>query len=187
MSIMLGNLVTTPPADGCRGTPGRLIKVDHAGEFTAINIYRAQICLARFTAPELIPELEHFLEHERRHLEIFERVLVRRGIRRCKSYWFCGVGGYCLGLATGLFGKAGIMACTAAVETVVLEHLDEQMSFMQGQGDLEARDAVRAIVEEEREHQHAGVAAAKNSILYRPLCAVISWSTEVVIWLGVKL
>ena len=177
----------TTDVDGNRGTPGRLIKVDHAGEFGAINIYRAQILLAHIVAPSLVPPLKEFLAHERRHLEVFRAVLDRRGIRRCRSFMFCGVGGYLLGLATGVLGRRGIMACTAAVESVVTAHLERQMAFMQASGDEEAYSAVRSILAEELEHQEAGVAQAQNSWLYKPIRFVVSRATELVIWLGLKL
>ncbi len=170
--------------DGSRGTPGRLIKIDHSGEFGAVNIYRAQIVVARLTAPALIPVLNEFLSHERRHLNIFTQVLASRGIARCKSYWFCGIGGWVLGFLTALFGKAGIMACTAAVETVVTGHLIEQLQFLRQAGDAEAYSAVASIVQEELEHKEHGVAQGKGSVLFRPLGVVVAASTSFVIWLG---
>ena len=181
--------MSIPPTtiDGNRGTPGRLIKVDHAGEFGAVNIYRGQILVARLSAPSIVHQLQHFLEHEKGHLQTFGVILAKRGIRRCRSFWFCGVGGFCLGVLTAMLGKPGIMACTAAVETVVTGHLVEQLSFMEAQGDLEAHAAVSSIVAEELEHQEAGIAQGQHSFLYRPLCFVISRATEFVIWSGLRL
>lgn len=80
---------------------GRILKVDHAGEQGAVNIYRAQILMARWTAPSLVPELREFKSHEERHRALFWAELQRRGVRRCRSYWLCGIGGWMLGLLTG--------------------------------------------------------------------------------------
>lgn len=179
--------VSTATLDGNRGTTGRLIKVNHAGEFGAINIYRAQILMAHIFAPSLLAKLRHFLEHEKRHLRIFAGVLEQRGIPRCKSFLLCGCGGYGLGLVTALFGKPGIMACTAAVETVVTEHLRKQLQVMEAQGDEQGHAAVNAILAEELEHQREGVAQAQHHWLYKPLCRVVSQATETVIWLGLRL
>ncbi len=173
--------------DGNRGTPGRLIKVDHAGEFGAVNIYRAQILVASLTAPSLVSQLQHFLEHEKCHLETFGVLLAERGIRRCRSFWFCGIGGYCLGVFTAMLGKPGIMACTAAVETVVTEHLVEQLDIMEACGDSKAHYAVSSIVRDEQQHQQVGISQGQHSCLYRPLCLVVSRATELVIWLGLRL
>jgi 3-demethoxyubiquinol 3-hydroxylase len=173
--------------DGARGTSGRIIKVDHAGEFGAVNIYRAQILLARITAPSLVPTLKDFLSHEKKHLSIFQEVLWKRRIPRCRSFWFCGIGGYVLGIITALFGKAGIMACTAAVETVVTGHLIKQTDQLRSEQDFEALSAVESIVAEELEHREVGIRQGQKSILYKPLGLVVSAATSFVIWLGMKL
>lgn len=75
------------------GLGDRIIKVNHAGEHGAIAIYTGQILLARLTAPALVDELREFRSHEERHRAIFGAELVRRGRPRCRSYWFCGLGG----------------------------------------------------------------------------------------------
>ena len=49
----------------------------------------------------------------------------RRGKPRCRSYHLCGVGGWMLGLITGLLGRQAIAATTVAVENVVLGHLQQ--------------------------------------------------------------
>lgn len=172
---------------GERGTGGRIIKVNHAGEFGAVNIYRAQIFVARLTAPNVVPLLEEFIEHERRHLATFGEYLASRGIRRCRSYLFCGIGGYVLGFITALLGKPGIMACTAAVETVVTAHLVHQLEQLRAEGDHAAVSAVESIVADELEHREVGVVEGRNSLLYKPLGAIVSAATSAVIWLGMKL
>jgi ubiquinone biosynthesis monooxygenase Coq7 len=110
-----------------------------------------------------------------------------RGISRCKSYWFCGVGGFALGLVTSLFGRSGIMACTAAIETVVTGHLVEQLAFLESQGDMEAVAAVQSIVSDEEEHKAVGITQGQDSLWFEPLGVVVSAATSFVIWLGMKL
>jgi 3-demethoxyubiquinol 3-hydroxylase len=107
-----------------------------------VNIHRAQLMVARLLIPSLVPQIQEFLAHENRHLATFAEVLRARWISRCRSYWFCGAGGFALGLLTSLFGRCGIMACTAAVETVVNGHLVEQLAFLESQGDMEAAAAI---------------------------------------------
>lgn len=181
--------MSTPVAapSGAGAMAGRMIKVNHAGEFGAVNIYRAQILIGRLTAPRLIPTLQEFLAHERRHLHTFGQVLQHTQIARCRSYWLCGIGGYMLGLVTGLLGRSGIMACTAAVETVVTRHLEQQLEQLKHIGDSTAHDAVASILEDERSHQAAGINAARHSRLYRPVSVVVSGATSCVIWLGMRL
>ena len=56
-----------------RSTPfgDRVMKVDHAGENGAIQIYTGQILMARITARALVAELREFRAHEERHRAIF--------------------------------------------------------------------------------------------------------------------
>src|ERR1051325_5248198 len=95
---------------------GRVLKVNHAGEHGAINIYTGQMLVARLTAPSMLAELAHFKSHEQRHLAIFQAELQRRGLPRCRSYALCGIGGFALGVLTGWFGAGAIAATTVAVE-----------------------------------------------------------------------
>jgi 3-demethoxyubiquinol 3-hydroxylase len=109
----------------------RVLKVDHAGEHGAVCIYTAQRWIARWRAPEMIQELEHFLEHELGHRALFGAQLHARGIRRCRSYYLCALGGFVLGAATGLLGQKAIAATTVAIERVVLRHMREQMATLE--------------------------------------------------------
>ena len=45
----------------------RILKVNHAGEYGAIRIYRAQAWIARRIYPDLVPFLEETLRHEVLH------------------------------------------------------------------------------------------------------------------------
>ncbi len=74
----------TIPAASALGN--RILKVDHAGEQWAICVYRAQWLAAGLTAPSMREQLADFLVHEKRHRSIFGAVLLRRGLRRCRSY-----------------------------------------------------------------------------------------------------
>ncbi len=49
-------------------TPKKILKVNHAGEFGAVNIYRAQIFVAKAIRSIDPPLLESFLKDEKRHL-----------------------------------------------------------------------------------------------------------------------
>jgi ubiquinone biosynthesis monooxygenase Coq7 len=165
----------------------RILKVNHAGENGAIHIDAGQILMARLTAPSLLPELREFKSHEERHLGIFQAELARRQKPRCKSFWLCALGGYTLGLVTGLFGKSAIAATTVAVEQVVLRHLQHQLVLLDGK-DESACQAISKIIEEEAQHRdHAASHVAASSFWPRLLTPIVAASTEFVIWLGMHL
>lgn len=165
----------------------RVLKVNHAGENGAISIYAAQIVVARFTAPSLVAELREFKAHEQEHRAIFWRELQRRGVRRCRSYWLCGVGGFVLGLITALFGRRAIAATTAAVERVVLGHLQDQLQSLRGK-DEAAVAAISQIVAEETLHLRQSEShLAAGRFWPKVLMPIVAASTESVIWLGMRL
>ncbi len=166
---------------------GRFIKVDHAGEHGAVCIYTGQILMARFTAPDLVAELKEFRTHELRHREIFRQELLRRGRPRCRSYWLCGLGGLALGLITGLLGAGAIAATTVAVESVVLRHLEHQISVLQASDPLGVV-AISAIVADERAHHDRSLVHARASRFWLVvLSPIVSAATEAVIWTGMRL
>jgi 3-demethoxyubiquinol 3-hydroxylase len=165
----------------------RILKVNHAGEHGAVNIYAGQLFVARFTARSLLSELAEFQSHERRHRSIFHAELQRRGVRRCRSFHFCGFGGFMLGFVTGLFGRSAIAATTVAVERVVLGHLCHQVEALRA-SDKAAVRAISAIVSEEQEHHDRSASHVQAGHLWVSLLSpIVAASTEAVIWLGMRL
>jgi ubiquinone biosynthesis monooxygenase Coq7 len=73
----------------------RILKVNHAGENGAVQIYAGQIFVARLTARSLVEQLREFKAHEERHRAIFLSELQRRGTPRCRSYLLCGLRSSC--------------------------------------------------------------------------------------------
>jgi 3-demethoxyubiquinol 3-hydroxylase len=164
----------------------RVLKVNHAGEHGAVNIYAGQVFLARLTAPSMVAVLREFKSHEERHRAVFWAELQRRHRPRCKSYWLCGIGGFTLGLVTGIFGRRAIAATTVAVERVVLRHLEQQLRLLTGK-DEAAAGAIASIVAEERQHHDRSVYhIALDSFWMRILSPVVGASTEIVIWIGMR-
>ena len=168
-------------------TSRKILKVNHAGEFGAVNIYRSQLFVARLFMKELVPQIEEFLADEKRHLEIFRTEIQRRQGIKCKSYWLCGLGGYVMGFTSALFGRRGVMACTWAVEHVVVEHLHAQIEYLRGVNDEQALETVEAILEDEQNHRDVGFkSGGADNILYQPIRLLISLFTECVIRFGMR-
>jgi 3-demethoxyubiquinol 3-hydroxylase len=134
----------------------------------------------------MVTEIEHFLTHEESHRELFGAELERRGIRRCRSFHLCGLGGSVLGIVTGLLGARAIALTTEAVESVVLNHLNHQLAVL-GETDEAAATVISEIVDDEREHhdrsaERLGEKRAADWLL-RPL---VRSATEAVIWVGMR-
>ena len=168
-------------------TPKKILKVNHAGEFGAINIYRSQILVSKIFMKDLVLLLESFMRDEKRHMDIFwTEIQARNGIR-CKSYWLCGLGGYFLGFISSLLGRRGIMACTWAVESVVINHLHNQVEYLKAKDDIAALEAVENILEDEKNHRDTGFnEGGTGNVWYQPLRFSVSLFTESVIRFGMR-
>jgi ubiquinone biosynthesis monooxygenase Coq7 len=164
-----------------------VMKVDHAGEHGAVCVYRAQRWFARWRAPDMLAEIDAFLAHERGHRARFAAELAHRGVRRCRSYLWCGFGGLLLGMVTGIAGREAIAATTVAIERVVLRHMHDQIAALRGVDERAVR-IVSAIVAEEQEHHDLSAARLPVAGFWQRLIdPVVSVSTETVIWLGMRL
>ncbi|HEX2590964.1 MAG TPA: demethoxyubiquinone hydroxylase family protein [Rhizomicrobium sp.] len=177
---------TFPKLRPARTVAEKMIKVDHAGENGAVNIYRAQRLVAQVRAPSLCGQLAEFQQHEESHRRIFAAHLEKIGVRRCVSYHLSAVGGYALGFVTGLIGPSAIAATTFAVEHVVLRHLEEQLDYLRTTSP-DARDCVTQIYEDERRHHDiAEDHLVRDGWMTRVLIAVVQFSTEQVIRIGMR-
>lgn len=165
----------------------RILKINHAGENGAIHIYAGQIFMARLTAPSMVAELVEFKSHEEKHRAIFQEELTAREQPHCKSYWLCALGGYVLGLGTGLLGRPAIAATTVAVEQVVLRHLKHQLVVLAGKDDSAVRAISRIVDEEQQHHDQSASHLVESRFWLKVLIPIVAASTESVIWLGMRL
>ena len=164
----------------------RIIRVDHAGEHGAIQIYSAQILISRFLHKDIVQTLEDMLHHEQEHFRRFDQLLKKRQVRHCYALALWATGGFMLGLFTALLGRNAIWVCTNSIETTVLHHLDWQLAFLK-EHDQDAYDAVLSIKADEENHLELGQENSTDSIIYRPIFWVVRKSTESAIWLSTKL
>jgi len=79
-----------------RLTIARILKVNHAGEYGAIRIYRAQLWLARRLYPDVVAFLEETLGHEIEHCAMFRNAMPRLNARPCQIMTLWGNGGLAL-------------------------------------------------------------------------------------------
>jgi len=171
---------------GSLDTAKKILKVNHAGEFGAINIYRSQIVVSRLLQRSYVPMLESFMADEKRHMASFWAEIQRRNGVKCKRYWLCGSGGWAMGFLSALLGKHGVMACTWAVESVVVSHLHHQLAYLADKSDHEAYEAVKSILEDEENHRDIGSAEGGTNFLYGPFRFLIAMFTEGVIRFGMR-
>src|SRR5215471_1554462 len=162
----------------------RILKVNHAGEYGAIRIYRAQAWVARRIYPDVVAFLQETLAHEVRHCATFREAMTGRGARPCRVMSLWGNGGLILGFLTSLLGRQGIWICTAAVEAAVHRHLEDQLFFLRDR-DRELFSIIEDIKGEELMHlDHARNRIVTVAPWARGLNALITWATDAAIWLS---
>jgi ubiquinone biosynthesis monooxygenase Coq7 len=86
-----------------------------------------------------------------------------------------------LGAVTAAIGPEAAMACTAAVETEIDKHYEEQLVAL-GDSDPELSDAIREFQAEELEHRDTALAnGAEDAPAYPLMSAVIRLGCRVAI------
>ncbi|MFQ5564457.1 MAG: demethoxyubiquinone hydroxylase family protein [Parvularculaceae bacterium] len=181
--------------DTKRNTPGardrriaEMLRVDHAGEYGAVQIYRGQRAVFdglahKARVSRLLKEME---DGEAAHLETFDRLLTQRGVRPTLLAPFWNAAGFALGAATALAGEKSAMACTAAVEEVIEEHYGDQERELRPIEPALA-DTVKAFREDEIGHKTtAENEGADEAFAYPLLTAAIKLGCRVAIRLAEK-
>jgi ubiquinone biosynthesis monooxygenase Coq7 len=164
----------------------RILRVNHAGEQGAISIYGVQIALAGRRYPDLLPWLEETLGHEKKHRDRFMALMMDRAITPCPAAGIWSAGGAVLGFLTALFGRFGVVVCTAAVERTVHKHLVEQIAYLSGR-DEEVADGIRQVqVEEDAHLAFAEAHHDPRAPVARMLSAFVAVLTEMLIWLATR-
>src|SRR3954471_12422029 len=122
------NAKPIPQRPGAGAQAARLaeiLRVDHAGELAAVQIYRGQKAVMGAA-----PAARHFAEMERQeaeHLARFDRLLTEKRVRPTALAPVWRLAGFALGAGTALLGEKAAHACTEAVETVIEEHYAGQI------------------------------------------------------------
>lgn len=163
----------------------RMIRVDQAGEFGAVRIYKGQLAVLGNSASA--PELRHMLKQEEHHLETFNRLMVERGVRPTVLSPIWNIAGFALGAATALMGEKAAMACTVAVEEAIDEHYRHQRDSL-GDDEAELRDTIETFRTEELEHRDLGLEkGAEETPGYELLKTAIGGASRLAIWLSTRL
>lgn len=177
--------MTAPfPADGARARRlESMIRVDHAGEYGAVQIYRGQRAVfARAPGKERVAALIADMQAgEAEHLETFDRLIAERRVRPTIMAPVWRIAGFGLGAATALMGEKAAHACTAAVEEVIEQHYADQVAALD-----ETEAPLRATIDRFRadESGHRETAlneGAEEAFGYKLLSAAIKFGCRAAI------
>jgi ubiquinone biosynthesis monooxygenase Coq7 len=178
------------PGDGARARRvAEMLRVDHAGEFGAVQIYRGQravfdMACGKERMSALLAEME---AGEQTHLETFDRLLIERNVRPTVFAPVWRIAGFALGAATALMGNKAAHACTAAVEEVIEDHYAEQARAL-GEFDPELKATVEKFRADELHHRDVAVAeGAYEAPGYKLMASVIRIGCRAAIRISEKL
>ncbi|XP_022914142.1 5-demethoxyubiquinone hydroxylase, mitochondrial [Onthophagus taurus] len=134
-----------------------IIRVDHAGEFGADRIYAGQMAILGSTSKG--PLIKHMWEQEIHHRNTFEELIKKHRVRPTAMIPIWNVLGFALGAGSALLGDKAAMACTVAVETVIVEHYNDQLRTLMNDPDVnkELLETITKFRDEEQEHHDTGI------------------------------
>ncbi|XP_043477968.1 5-demethoxyubiquinone hydroxylase, mitochondrial [Leptopilina heterotoma] len=153
-----------------------IVRVDHAGELGADRIYAGQMAI--LGRSKMGPTIQHMWDQEKQHRAKFEELIVKHRVRPTALLPIWNVAGFVLGAGTALMGEKAAMACTVAVEDVIVEHYNEQLrSLMENNKetiDKELLETIQKFRDEELEHHDIGLEnGAKQAPFYQLLTNII--------------
>lgn len=173
-----------PGRGSTRARSAEILRVDHAGEYAAVQIYRAQAAVFRAARPELSADMERMQGQEAVHLARFEGLLNQERVRPTIFLPAWRLAAQALGVGTALLGEKAAHACTEAVESVIAEHYSDQIAEVEGRDPELAAELTGFRDEELEHHDHAVEQGSREAPGYRLLSAVIRSGCRVAIKLS---
>ena len=166
-----------------------IIRVDHAGERGAIKIYEGQLlALKTIKQDEKLKDIiEEMKDHEKEHLEYFEKEIQKRNMKPTYFLPLWDLMGISLGFGTALLGKKAAMLCTASVEEVIENHYDNQLNKI-GEDEKDLKIKIEKFKGDEVNHKNIAYesGATKNG-LYSIMDKIIRTGSKIAITISEKI
>lgn len=152
-----------------------ILRVDHAGEYAAVHIYRAQRAVfeGRAGKAAIAADLEEMRGQEAVHLARFDALLNAERVRPTVMTPVWRLAALALGAGTALMGEKAAHACTEAVEDVIEKHYADQIAELRERDPDLAAELSRFRDEEMAHHDHAVAQGSREAPGYGLLSAVI--------------
>ncbi len=172
-----------PGRGASRRRRAEILRIDHAGEYGAVHIYRAQNAVfeGRAGKSEIAADMAGMRDQEAVHLARFEALLNAERIRPTILTPLWRLAATALGTGTALMGEKAAHACTEAVESVIEEHYAEQIAELRDRDPALAAELSAFRDEELAHHDHAVEHGAREAPGYGLLSAVIKAGCRVAI------
>jgi len=165
------------------------IRVDHAGERGAIKIYEGQLlALNTFVKDENLKKtIEKMKNHEKEHLDFFNKEIKKRNIKPTKLLPLWDLLGVGLGFGSAIIGKKATMLCTASVEEVIDEHYQNQINELDSDEKV-LKEKIKKFRDDELHHRDiAYEQGASKKGLYSILDKIIKTGSKIAINISEKI
>jgi ubiquinone biosynthesis monooxygenase Coq7 len=166
-----------------------MLRVDHAGEYGAVAIYRGQLAVfdRQHGKDRISGQLHEMAGQEQVHLDAFDKLLGQHHVRPTALSPIWSAAGFALGAATALLGEKAAHACTEAVETVIEEHYGDQVAECEAAGETELGQRLAKFRDEEVAHKDlAASEGASQAPAYPVLSAAIRAACRIAIRISEK-
>ena len=165
------------------------LRVDHAGERGAIKIYEGQLlALNTLVKDEKLKKIiEEMKNHEKKHLDFFNKEIKKRNIKPTKLLPLWDLLGVGLGFGSAIMGKKATMLCTASVEKVIHEHYQNQHDQINSDEKI-LKEKIKKFRDDEINHKNIAYDnGASKERLYSILDKIIKTGSKVAINISEKI
>jgi ubiquinone biosynthesis monooxygenase Coq7 len=164
-----------PGRGASRRRRAEILRVDHAGEYAAVHIYRAQRAVfeGRSGHEAVAADMGEMQAQEAVHLARFDALLNAERVRPTVMTPVWRLAALALGTGTALMGEKAAHACTEAVESVIEEHYADQIAELRDRDPALAEELSVFREEELVHHDHAVAHGSREAPGYGLLSAVI--------------
>ena len=165
------------------------IRVDQAGERGAIKIYEGQLlALNTFVKDNKLKKMiEEMKNHEKEHLDFFNKEIKKRNIKPTKLLPLWDLLGVGLGFSSAMMGKKATMLCTASVEEIIDEHYQNQLNQINSD-EQNLKKKIKKFRDDEIHHKNIAYDnGASKEGLYSILDKIIKTGSKVAISISEKI
>ena len=165
------------------------LRVDHAGERGAIKIYEGQLlALNTFVKDNKLKKMiEEMKNHEKEHLDFFNKEIKKRNIKPTKLLPLWDLLGVGLGFGSAMMGKKATMLCTASVEEVIDGHYQNQLNQINSDEKI-LKEKIKKFRDDEIHHKNIAYDnGASKEGLYSILDKIIKTGSKVAISISEKI
>ena len=165
------------------------LRVDHAGERGAIKIYEGQLlALNTFVKDNKLKKMiEEMKNHEKEHLDFFNKEIKKRNIKPTKLLPLWDLLGVGLGFGSAMMGKKATMLCTASVEEIIDGHYQNQLNQINSDEKI-LKEKIKKFRDDEIHHKNIAYDnGASKEGLYSILDKIIKTGSKVAISISEKI